>query len=307
MDHVYHWKHGWIPLDHAAALKKAGGNHKLAARYLADAQSSGAGIHSRQDVAKAILTSTDIGKVSDRRSAMNQVAQAASVHDSTDLLPQLARAKAEAEAAQAAYEAHFAGKTFSPLSGADAKQYVPAQQREHFRDYTEFGFQQVNGALRGVEVRGAPAGSLAKDRQRSIPAILAIDKAMIPLKHDVVVYRGITHNPDFGAPPAWARGGLITDRAYLSTTISADQSSYGPFEMELQVPAGTYVAYVAPFSKYRSEQEMLLDRGLIIETFPSSNGNVVKARVLNSEARALRSAAQRASARYRLAQKRGNL
>lgn len=32
--HVYHWKHGWIPLTHAAALAKAHGNHKLAERLV---------------------------------------------------------------------------------------------------------------------------------------------------------------------------------------------------------------------------------------------------------------------------------
>jgi hypothetical protein len=31
---VYHWKHGWIPLDHAAALSKAHGSQSGAARYL---------------------------------------------------------------------------------------------------------------------------------------------------------------------------------------------------------------------------------------------------------------------------------
>lgn len=30
---VYHWKHGWIPLDHAAAMAKSHGNAKLAEKY----------------------------------------------------------------------------------------------------------------------------------------------------------------------------------------------------------------------------------------------------------------------------------
>ncbi|MCW2898482.1 MAG: hypothetical protein JWO67_747 [Streptosporangiaceae bacterium] len=33
--HVYHWKHGWIPLDHAAALSKAKGSHTGAERIMA--------------------------------------------------------------------------------------------------------------------------------------------------------------------------------------------------------------------------------------------------------------------------------
>lgn len=31
---VYHWSHGWVPLDHAAALSKAKGNHEAAARMM---------------------------------------------------------------------------------------------------------------------------------------------------------------------------------------------------------------------------------------------------------------------------------
>lgn len=32
--HVYHWKHGWIPLTHSAAMEKAKGNKKAAAKML---------------------------------------------------------------------------------------------------------------------------------------------------------------------------------------------------------------------------------------------------------------------------------
>lgn len=32
--HVYHWKHGWIPLTHTAAMSKAKGNKKAAAKML---------------------------------------------------------------------------------------------------------------------------------------------------------------------------------------------------------------------------------------------------------------------------------
>jgi hypothetical protein len=38
--HHYHWKHGWIPLDHAAAMKKAHGDKTAAAKALAQANAS---------------------------------------------------------------------------------------------------------------------------------------------------------------------------------------------------------------------------------------------------------------------------
>jgi hypothetical protein len=34
--HVYHWRHGWVPLDYPTALHAAGGNTRAANRMLAD-------------------------------------------------------------------------------------------------------------------------------------------------------------------------------------------------------------------------------------------------------------------------------
>lgn len=85
--HVYHWKHGWIPLDHTAALSKAKGNRATADRMMQAAHSPGAGIHSRQDVAKATLALQDIPNVSERHAALQQVTAAAHQHGAADLLP----------------------------------------------------------------------------------------------------------------------------------------------------------------------------------------------------------------------------
>lgn len=43
---IYHWKHGWIPLDHYAALKKAKGSESGARRALARSHASGHAHHS---------------------------------------------------------------------------------------------------------------------------------------------------------------------------------------------------------------------------------------------------------------------
>lgn len=82
---VYHWKHGWIPLDHEAALSKAKGNHTLAAAYLRDAPHA-KGIDSRQHVAKAVLDLPNVPSV-DRADAHRQLREAATAHDADDLLP----------------------------------------------------------------------------------------------------------------------------------------------------------------------------------------------------------------------------
>jgi hypothetical protein len=83
---VYHWKHGWIPLTHEAALSKAKGNHDLAKRYLADAPHA-RGIQTRQDVAKAARDLPNIGTASDRVAAKHELGKAAARIGAQDMLP----------------------------------------------------------------------------------------------------------------------------------------------------------------------------------------------------------------------------
>jgi hypothetical protein len=49
--HVYHWRHGWIPLSHYAALQKAHGSHAGAAKFLNESN----GVHGTQSPNRHIL------------------------------------------------------------------------------------------------------------------------------------------------------------------------------------------------------------------------------------------------------------
>jgi hypothetical protein len=120
--HVYHWKHGWIPLDHTAALSKAKGNHAAAARMLGDAHDGTAGMHSRQDVAKALVSLPDV-PAADRPNARAQIAEAAARHNSADLLPTARPTAGRGGAAPTAVSALF-----------DRSRMTPAQEREHVRN-----------------------------------------------------------------------------------------------------------------------------------------------------------------------------
>jgi hypothetical protein len=100
--HVYHWKHGWIPLDHAAALQKAKGNHVTAARYMADASSAESGIHKREDVAKALIRTTEISDPTDRARARQEVSAAAERLNAIDSIPSTLQTRSEQLSAAAA-------------------------------------------------------------------------------------------------------------------------------------------------------------------------------------------------------------
>lgn len=86
MAHVYHWKHGWIPLDHTAALSKAKGDRAAADKLLADAHGPSAGINSRQDVAKAALGIPKLPE-HERPAAYRKLKAAADRHGAHDLIP----------------------------------------------------------------------------------------------------------------------------------------------------------------------------------------------------------------------------
>lgn len=121
---VYHWKHGWIPLDHTAALSKAKGNHDRAAKLLADAHGAHAGIHSRQDVAKAIRDLPNVPS-SDRNQARHHIAEAANLHNATDLLPAGLKANAARVSVRASDSAVSALFSRSRMT--------PQQERAHVR------------------------------------------------------------------------------------------------------------------------------------------------------------------------------
>lgn len=84
-EHVYHWKHGWIPLDHAAAVKKSHGNSAAATAMLRDARSS-PGIRSRRDVAHAVRDLPNVPSA-DRVRPKHEIIAAAEKHGAQDLLP----------------------------------------------------------------------------------------------------------------------------------------------------------------------------------------------------------------------------
>lgn len=136
MAHVYHWKHGWIPLDHVAALSKAKGNHVRAATLLEAAHGPGAGIKSRRDVAGAIRSLPSVPE-SDRSQARADIAAAAQRHDSTDLLPRTSYRRSSAELQAAADAKHAeaarafnAGRTDDP---AVARLGATALRQHHKR------------------------------------------------------------------------------------------------------------------------------------------------------------------------------
>lgn len=88
--HVYHWKHGWIPLDHTAALEKANGDKAEASKMLHDAKAPDAGIRNRRDIAGALKDIHNVPR-EHRAQPRAQIINAAMDHKATDLLPETSK------------------------------------------------------------------------------------------------------------------------------------------------------------------------------------------------------------------------
>lgn len=66
---TYHWKHGWIPLDHAAALSKAHGSHAGALHYMPGGKHESVDIRRMSDEHLA----NHLGDAADNEHAVNKV------------------------------------------------------------------------------------------------------------------------------------------------------------------------------------------------------------------------------------------
>jgi hypothetical protein len=144
-------------------------------------------------------------------------------------------------------------------------------QREAVSGYCNNDYAEINGTLRGYYK--PPDEWHYPQKEMSRPQIdaqvAAMDAAMRPLPSDMVLYRGMSIDWDAGddAPQPTlfsnvGETGIEDGYTSASLTPNLSQIEMGDFMVELHVPAGTPSVWAAPYSRHRSEQEVILGRGL---------------------------------------------
>lgn len=83
--HVFHWKHGWIPLDHTAISH--GGHRSQATGPIRGDHADSSGVRSRRDVAHAVRTLAQVPSGPARHRAAQATARAADRNNARDILP----------------------------------------------------------------------------------------------------------------------------------------------------------------------------------------------------------------------------
>lgn len=147
--------------------------------------------------------------------------------------------------------------------------------------YTGSAYSEINQALRTDRTKEA--------REEVIKKIKQMDKAFkkTTLQEDMLVVRGSGYQAigsenyvKATSDPSILVGMEIYDKGYMSTSISTGGAFSGDIQLQIMLPKGTTnVAYVSDISSYRTEFELLLNRGTklrVIKADKIGNTNSIK-------------------------------
>ena len=161
-------------------------------------------------------------------------------------------------------------------------------EEEEVNKYTGPWYKTVNAVLRSDDVYY----DLDVYEQMEVDdSIASLDTAIakFDLKKNLKVFRGSTSDLVGGYTTveeinANIKGAIVRDKAYMSTSADKKSPFTDEIRYEIQVPKGKgRGAFVAPISKFKSEDEFLLKRGTKFKVLGAVNRNgevVVKLKVV---------------------------
>jgi 2'-5' RNA ligase len=134
---------------------------------------------------------------------------------------------------------------------------LTASQKASLQYYTGTNYIKINKVLR--------AGTVSSTSPSTQEHIKQIKKGMRPLSKPVTVFRNASFTAlgvNDGSQLNGMVGKTISDKGFVSTSVRSSIGIGSPqVRMEIHAPAGTMGHYVAGFSKYPTEKELLLDSG----------------------------------------------
>jgi hypothetical protein len=163
---------------------------------------------------------------------------------------------------------------YSPLNKYDIQKLIEDSQaqykkltreeKEAVKEYTGSSYVDINKMLRTMA--DINSGKIIPDyyvhlEKHTVKAIVNMTSAFkhFKLGQEVITYRGVSKSETEGLEV----GDTFDVQQYISTSINADRGiGYGADAFVIRVPKGTHGIFVAGFSQFASENELLLDRGL---------------------------------------------
>lgn len=109
-------------------------------------------------------------------------------------------------------------------------------------------FERLNAMLRGDK----PEDKNLREYADTISGALKKNE----LKHDIIVYRGMSVDPSAGTPI----DGIYRPKQFVSTSLVKNRAIDGEFEIIIYVKKGTSGAYIEKLSLFPKQRELLLDK-----------------------------------------------
>ena len=164
---------------------------------------------------------------------------------------------------------------------------IPGSWTKAIKTYTSYFYEEMNTWLRGLKADAAYVDvELDIIKQTVLACESALDKSV--LAENILVHRQAGR--EMLELYKKAPNGIFHDEGFTSTTpVKNSFYDSGSIDIELLVPAGKGVGmWVAPISRYKSENEFLLNRGTkfkVSEIDESGTRPLVKLEVLGREPR----------------------
>lgn len=151
--------------------------------------------------------------------------------------------------------------TVVPVLREDSKEWVNKLSSEEIRaikKYTKNSgdpkddkfYARLNSMLRG----DIPEDDTLKYYSDVISGAIA----KFELKHDIICYRSVKHNPVEGMKV----GDIYEPKQFISTAVSISGVLKGDYFITFLTPKGSKGAYIEPLSKYPKQRELLFDKNL---------------------------------------------
>lgn len=111
-------------------------------------------------------------------------------------------------------------------------------------------YARLNSMLRG--------DILEDDTLKYYSDVISGAIAKFELKHDIICYRSVKHNPVEGMKV----GDIYEPKQFISTAVSISGVLKGNYFITFLTPKGSKGAYIEPLSKYPKQRELLFDKNL---------------------------------------------
>ena len=137
---------------------------------------------------------------------------------------------------------------------------ITSTEKAGVRTYTGSAYENMNNYLRGLNSSTRYEAEIKACKK-------ALEKASLP--RETIVRRGSGYNmlKELGlgkiTPETKSKfvGGIVQDKGFVSTSPDAHGGFSGSIEYVIRLPQGSQAMYVAPISKFSSENELLINCG----------------------------------------------